>query len=53
MYLFIYLFMAPTVIEENRLRHFGHVNRMPRRVIEWKAEGTRINGRHKKRRTEE
>jgi hypothetical protein len=53
MYLFIYLFAAPIIIEENRLRYFGYVKRMaryrlPQRIIEWKPDRTRINGRHQK-----
>jgi hypothetical protein len=43
------------VIEEKRLRWFGHVermpgNRLPLKVLEWEAEGTRRRGRPKKER---
>jgi hypothetical protein len=42
------------VIEEKRLRWFVHVkrmpgNRLPRKVLEWKTEGTRRKGRPKER----
>jgi hypothetical protein len=42
------------VNEENRLRWFGHVirmpgNRLPRKILEWKSEGTRRRGRPKER----
>jgi hypothetical protein len=42
------------VIEENRLRWFGHVKRMPGKrlslkILEWEPEGTRIRGRPKER----
>jgi hypothetical protein len=43
------------VIEENRLRWFGHVKRMPRNrlplnILKWEPEGTRRRGRPKERR---
>jgi hypothetical protein len=39
------------VIEEKRLRWFGHVkrNRLPRKILEWEPEGTRRRGRPKER----
>jgi hypothetical protein len=42
------------VIEEKRLRWFGHVkrmsgNRLPLKILEWEAEGTRRRGRPKER----
>jgi hypothetical protein len=42
------------VTEEERLRWFGHVKRMPgnrspRKVLNWKPKGTRRKGRHKER----
>jgi hypothetical protein len=37
------------VIEEKRLRWFGHVKRMPLKVLEWEPEGTRRRGRPKER----
>jgi hypothetical protein len=42
------------VIEEKRLRWFGHVkrmsgNRLPLKVLEWEPEGTRRKGRPKER----
>jgi hypothetical protein len=42
------------VIEEKRLRWFGHVkrlpeNRLPLKVLEWELEGTRRRGRPKER----
>jgi hypothetical protein len=42
------------VIEEKRLRRFGHVkrmpgNRLPRKIVEWELEGTRRRGRPKDR----
>jgi hypothetical protein len=42
------------VIEEKRLRWFGHVkrmpgNRLPRKVLEWEPEGTRRSGRPKEK----
>jgi hypothetical protein len=42
------------VIEENRLRWFGHVkripgNRLPLKVLEWEPQGTRRRGRPKER----
>jgi hypothetical protein len=42
------------VIEENRLRWFGHVkrmpgNRLPLKVLGWEPEGTRRRGRPKER----
>jgi hypothetical protein len=42
------------VIEEKRLRWFGHVkripgNRLPLKVLEWEPEGTRKRGRPKER----
>jgi hypothetical protein len=42
------------VIEEKRLRWFGHVKRMsgkrlPLKILEWETEGTRRRGRPKER----
>jgi hypothetical protein len=42
------------VIEEKRLRWFGHVkrmpgNRLPLKILEWEREGTRRRGRPKDR----
>jgi hypothetical protein len=42
------------VIEEKRLRWFGHVkrmpgNRLPLKILEWEPEGTRRRGRSKER----
>jgi hypothetical protein len=42
------------VIEEKRLRWFGHVkrmtgNRLPLKILEWEPEGTRRSERSKKR----
>jgi hypothetical protein len=42
------------VIEEKRLRWFGHIervpgNRLPLKVLEWEPEGTRRRGRPKER----
>jgi hypothetical protein len=42
------------VIEEKRLRCFGHVkrmpgNRLPLKILEWEPEGTRRKGRPKDR----
>jgi hypothetical protein len=42
------------VIEEKRLRCFGHVkrmpgNRLPLNILEWEPEGTRRRGRPKER----
>jgi hypothetical protein len=42
------------VIEEKRLRYFGHVkrmpgNRLPLKVLEWEPEGTQRRGRPKDR----
>jgi hypothetical protein len=42
------------VIEEKRLRRFGHVkrmpgNRLPLKILQWEAEGTRRRGRPKER----
>jgi hypothetical protein len=37
------------VIEEKRLRWFGHVKRMPLKILEWEPEGTRRSGRPKER----
>jgi hypothetical protein len=42
------------VIEETRLRWFGHVkripgNRLPLKILEWEPEGTRRRGRPKER----
>jgi hypothetical protein len=42
------------VIEEKRLRWFGHVkrmpgNRLPLKIFEWEPEGTRRRGRPKER----
>jgi hypothetical protein len=42
------------VIEEKRLRWFGHAKRMPgnrlsRKILEWEPEGTRRRGRPKER----
>jgi hypothetical protein len=42
------------VIEEKRLRWFGHVkrmpgNRLPLKILEWEPEGTRRSGRPKER----
>jgi hypothetical protein len=42
------------VIEEKRLRRFGHVKRMPGdrlplKMLEWEPEGTRRRGRPKER----
>jgi hypothetical protein len=44
------------VIEEKRLRWFGHVKRMPGnrlslKILEWEPEGTRRRRRPKERRT--
>jgi hypothetical protein len=42
------------VIEEKRIRWFGHVkrmpgNRLPLKILEWEPEGTRRRGRPKER----
>jgi hypothetical protein len=37
------------VIEEKRLQWFGHVNRLPLKILEWEPEGTRRRGRPKER----
>jgi hypothetical protein len=37
------------VIEEKRLRWFGHVKRLPLKILEWEPEGTRRRGRPKER----
>jgi hypothetical protein len=42
------------VIEEKRLRWFGHVkrmpgNRLPLKILEWEPKGTRRRGRPKER----
>jgi hypothetical protein len=40
------------VIEEKRLRWFGHVmlgSRLPLKILEWEPEGTRRRGRPKER----
>jgi hypothetical protein len=42
------------VIEQKRLRWFGHVkripeNRLPLKILEWEPEGTRRKGRPKER----
>jgi hypothetical protein len=42
------------VVEEKRLRWFGHVkrmpgNRLPLKILEWAPEGTRRRGRPKER----
>jgi hypothetical protein len=42
------------VVEEKRLRWFGHVkrmpgNRLPLKILEWEPEGTRRRGRSKER----
>jgi hypothetical protein len=42
------------ILEEKRLRRFGHVkripgNRLPLKILEWEPEGTRRRGRPKER----
>jgi hypothetical protein len=37
------------MIEEKRLRWFGHVNRLPLKILEWKPEETRRRGTPKER----
>jgi hypothetical protein len=42
------------VIEEKRLRWFGHVkrmpgNRLPRKILEWERDGTLRKGRRKEK----
>jgi hypothetical protein len=37
------------VFEEKRLRWFGHVNRLPLKILEWEPVGTQRRGRSKER----
>jgi hypothetical protein len=54
----IYIYLILEIIEEKRLRWFGHVkrkpgNRLPLKILEWEPEGTRRRGRPKERRVDE
>jgi hypothetical protein len=49
-----YILECEIVIEEKRLRWFGHVKRIPEnrlllKILEWEPEGTRRKGRPKER----